>query len=198
MKGLHRRYAGSSFWDSKIYYALPSETREYVPRILAAAWLFMHPEDYNLEFPTLDTRLAELTVVDDTSLSELTVCLGQAEDQDQGWFRTLRNLNPRLEPGDTIEAGHTVRIPEKLLPVYQAQCLEGELVARAKKLHDANYPDEPELIPYVVRRGDTLGKIASRLRCASLGELAAINRIRPPRYVIRVGQRIRIPSCNGR
>ena len=33
---LRRRY-GDNFWDSRVYYSLPRETREYVPRILAAA-----------------------------------------------------------------------------------------------------------------------------------------------------------------
>ena len=52
------------------------------------------------------------------------------------------------------------------------------------------------MIPYTVRRGDTLGRIASRFRCASVGEIADINRIRAPRYVIREGQTLRIPSCD--
>jgi len=69
-------------------------------------------------------------------------------------------------------------------------------MARARVLHDANYPDGSELIPYIVRRGDTLGKIASRHRCVSVGELAALNNIRPPRYVIRVGQQLKIPNCS--
>jgi len=51
------------------------------------------------------------------------------------------------------------------------------------------------MIPYVVARGDTLGRIASRYGCVSLGELAAINNIRPPRYTIRIGQTMKIPRC---
>jgi len=136
-------------------------------------------------------------VARETSLGELTICLGQADNPD-GWFRTLRNLNPRLEPADRIEPGSSLRFPALLLPVYEAQCGESELTARARKLRDANYPDQPELVPYTVRPGDTLGKIASRLRCVTLGELADLNRIRPPRYVIHIGQQIKLPSCGPR
>jgi membrane-bound lytic murein transglycosylase D len=82
-----------------------------------------------------------------------------------------------------------------LLPAYEERCLDGEVLARARVLHDANYPDEPEMIVYTVRRGDTLGRIASRFRCASVGVIAEINNIRPPRYVIHVGQQLKIPQC---
>jgi membrane-bound lytic murein transglycosylase D len=194
MHGLHRRLNGASFWDKRLYYSLPRETREYVPRVLAAAWLFLHPEDYNLEFPALATDKAELTLRNDIAIGELSVCLGQ-EQNPRGWFRTLRNLNPGLDPGERVEAGSTIRVPVVLVPVYEAQCLEGELVTRAQKLHDANYPDGEELIPYVVRRGDTLGRIASRYSCVSVPELAEMNRVRPPRYVIRVGQVLKVPNC---
>jgi len=92
--------------------------------------------------------------------------------------------------------GKQVEVPAILLPVYEENCFVGEIVERARKLHDANYPDEPELIRYTVRRGDTLGKIAARHRCVSLRELAVINGIRAPRYVIHVGQRLKIPACS--
>ena len=70
-----------------------------------------------------------------------------------------------------------------------------ELTERARRLHEAAYPPEPPVIRYTVRRGDTLGRIASRHRCASIAELAAMNNIRAPRYVIGLGQTIKIPTC---
>ena len=194
LKSLHRRY-GSNLWDSKIYYALPRETREYVPRVLAAAWLFLHPEDYGLEFPALDTSTTMLALRADASLDELSICLGQQGNPD-GWFRTLRNLNPRMRPGDPIKAGDQIEIPSLLIPLYEERCVDAEFMARVHALHEAAYPPEPESIRYTVRRGDTLGRIASRFRCASLGEIANINRLRAPRYVIRLGQTLKIPTCN--
>jgi membrane-bound lytic murein transglycosylase D len=194
MGRLHRRYRDAPFWDSRIYYAMPRETREYVPRVLAAAWLFLHPEDYNLKFPTIETETTLLRIREPIALGELSVCLGQEGSAD-GWFRTLRNLNPRLEPGDRIEAEAEIRVPLAVVPVYEERCLRGQILKRARTLHDANYPDEPELIVYTVRRGDTLGRIASRFRCASVGRIAELNGIRAPRYVIREGQRLKIPPC---
>jgi membrane-bound lytic murein transglycosylase D len=194
IRRLHRRYKGASLWDNRIYYRLPRETREYVPRVLAAAWLFLNPEDYNLDWPSLETETTQLIVQKDISLGELTVCIGQVENRN-GWFRTLRNLNPRLNPGERVKAGERIEIPAILVPFYESRCLDGELLERAQLLHEANYP-YGEMIAYVVQPGDTLGRIASRFRCASVRDLAAINNIRPPRYVIRVGQRLRIPNCD--
>jgi membrane-bound lytic murein transglycosylase D len=191
---LHRKSSGSSFWDSKIYYSLPHETREYVPRLLAAAWLFMHPEEYNLEFPVYETETTRLALEQDIALGELAICLGQAQNG-QGWFRTLRNLNPRLAPGDRIKAGEEIEIPLILVETYQSACISGELMELARGLHDANYPEEPVMMLYAVRRGDTLGTIASRFSCVSIRELAALNRIRAPKYMIRTGQELKIPRC---
>jgi membrane-bound lytic murein transglycosylase D len=191
---LHRKSSGSSFWDSKIYYALPQETRDYVPRLMAAAWLFLHPEEYNLEFPVYETNTTRLVLEQDIALGELAICLGQQQNG-LGWFRTLRNLNPRLAPGDRIKAGEGIEFPQILVETYQSHCIAGDLIARAQALHDANYPEEPPMMLYAVRRGDTLGKIASRFSCISIGELAALNRIRAPKYLIRTGQELKIPTC---
>jgi membrane-bound lytic murein transglycosylase D len=193
MRRLHRRYKGASLWDSRLYYRLPRETREYVPRVLAAAWLFLHPEDYNLQWPVFENETTELIVQEDISLGELTICLGQ-EGVPNGWFRTLRNLNPRLNPGERVKAGESLEIPASLIPYYESRCLEGELIETAQALHDANYP-YGEMIVYVVQPGDTLGRIAARFGCVTVRELAALNNIQPPRYLIRVGQRLRIPNC---
>ena len=193
-KRLHRKYRGAGFWDSRVFYALPSETRQYVPKILAAAWLFLHPEQYHLGFPELDTATAMLELEEPIALGELTICLGQ-QGNPVGWFRTLRNLNPRLSPGERVPAGEQIRIPAVLAGVYEEQCLEGEVLARARLLHEANYPPEPQVIPYEVQSNDTLSRIASRYRCVSMRELAALNNIRPPRYMIRVGQSLKIPTC---
>ena len=51
---LKREAGDKSFWDPSVYGELPPETRDYVPYVLAAAWLFLHPEEYGLEFPKVD------------------------------------------------------------------------------------------------------------------------------------------------
>ncbi len=194
MSRIQRSYGNAAFWDRRVFYQFPRETRDYVPRVLAAALLFLEPERYNLELPAIDTRTTSLRLRHEISLGELAVCLGQ-RGSPNGWFRTLRNLNPRQEPGRRFAAGAEVVVPAQVLEVYDQNCAGGELLARARELNDANYPAQPAMIPYQVRSGDTLGRIASRYPCVGLQELAEINRVRGPSYLIRVGQTLRIPEC---
>jgi membrane-bound lytic murein transglycosylase D len=190
LRRLNRKFKGVDFWDSRFYNSLPNETRMYVPRILAAAWLFLHPEDYNLRFGSFQTETISLTLKRDTALDQLSICLGQTHDQRDGWFRTLRNLNPRLEYQDEIKAGQEIQIPTILKEAYQKNCLEGDLLERAHELHEARFP---ELIIYTVVKGDSLIKIANRFGC-STQEIAVINNLRAPRYLIRIGQKLKIPG----
>lgn len=196
VKRLTERYPGKGFWSDQIYYSLPEETRDYVPKVLAAAYLFLRPQEFRLEWPMLDNEPALLPVALTTSLSELALCLGQAEGNLDGWFRTLRNLNPRIRPEQKIEAGTLVQLPAKLVPVYEQHCREGEFVARAAALHAARYPAGPSYVSYVVRRGDTLTQIAKRSGCTTVQRLADLNAIPAPRYPLKPGQQLKLPSCS--
>ena len=70
----------------------------------------------------------------------------------------------RIRRQERSSGGHVpiVALTAHVVKGDAERCLEGELLERARALHDANYPDGSELVPYIVRRGDTLGRIASR------------------------------------
>ncbi len=194
VRRLNRRLKGKDFWSSEFYYALPRDTRDYVPKVLGAAWLYLHPEEYQLEFPEYLTHLEDITLVQEASLGELAICLGNA-DQDNGWFRTLRNLNPQVKPGDRIPAGVPVRAPAQLAEAYASNCPESPVAELAADLHEASYAEGEDLLPYVIQSGDTLSRIAKRHRCMSMREIAAMNNIPPPRYPLRAGKTIKVPNC---
>ena len=191
---LDRRLKQADFWSSDFFYSLPSDTRRYVPQVLAAAWLFLHPDDYGLAWPTYDGEVAELTLATEISLSELSICLGNSEIYN-GWFRALRNLNAHLNPGERLPPGAVIRAPQPVVTLYPERCEDETVLAQAADLRDASESRESDLVPYMVRQGDTLGVIARRYRCVSLKELAALNDIRPPRYLIRAGKTLKVPSC---
>ncbi len=203
-----------SFWDPRIFYQLPAETRDYVPVVLAAAWLFMHPEKYNLQFPKIDGRAGTLILQKNASLAELAVCLGQEGNMHDGWFRTLRNLNPSLDPSQEQPASTPLNVPLQLVGLYQRSCVNGEWESVAKDLHQAVLaaPSPPAQVAravpppphararaaptYVVRRGESLGGIARKFGCASVAELARANGIKPNGYRnIRPGRVLRVGVC---
>jgi len=202
-EGRMRRLAQSSrsnnYWSGEIQGKLPRETQEYVPYVLAAAWLFLHPDDYGLEFPRVDASPGQVQLVKAMTLSELTVCLGQAGSRD-GWFRTLRNLNPRVDPNKRLPAGSSVAMPATLAGVYRSQCVDGRMAELAMLLQDARQPGGVANgggKRYVVKRGDTLASIARKQGCDSPQALARANRIAAPRYTIKPAQELTLLGCNG-
>ena len=166
----------ASFWDPNIYFALSPETREYVPMVLAAAWLFLHPERYNLRFPRIDRAPGYVNLATPASLNELAVCLGDDHDALYGWFRTLRNLNPQLMPSDIQPLGTRINLPKFLEAAYAHSCVSGKWVQLAGQLQAAQLPAPPVQVAsdpppprhrkaghYTVRRGDTLSSIVRRI-----------------------------------
>ena len=197
MRRIHSKARNKPFWSAEIMAQLPRETQEYVPYVLAAAWLFLHPEDYGLEFPKVDGSPGSVQLSHPMTLAELTVCLGQAGSRD-GWFRTLRNLNPRVDPNARIPAGTTVALPGALVPVYTAQCIDGRMAQLAAELQRARVPGSVAHgggRKYIVRAGDTLATIARKQGCSSPQALARANNIAPPRYLIRPAQELKLVGC---
>lgn len=194
--------AGSSFWDPAIFNALPRETRDYVPYVLAAAWLFLHAEDYGLVFPRVNGAATMLRLQQPASLNQLTICLGNPKTR-YGYFRALRNLNPRWLPQDMLPVGTELRVPVEVVSLYHANCVEGPRAAQALALVQARRAEVPATAAravvsasgnhHTVRRGDTLSAIARHHGCTAQ-VLAQANGLRPP-YALRPGQRLDIPSC---
>jgi membrane-bound lytic murein transglycosylase D len=142
LASLHRQLPGATFWDAKLSDALPTETRNYVPAVLAAAWIFLHASDYGLELPGSEVGTTTIVLKEAVSIGELTICLGPEQNR-TGWFRTLRNLNPRLSGTERIEAGERLRMPSLLVPVYVERCAgDSPVLARARELHDAMRDDK--------------------------------------------------------
>lgn len=199
---LARQNPGKSFWDPAVYNALPKETRDYVPYILSAAWLFLHPEEYGLEFPSVNGAATVLALKQPASINQLTICIGNGESR-YGYFRALRNLNPRWLPETVLPAGTELRVPVVARPLYDAGCVEGPRAEQALSLVNARKPDvgpAPRAAAasgsrYTVRRGDTLSAIARRHGC-SAQSVARANGLRSP-YALRPGQRLSLGGCRG-
>ncbi len=216
---LYSSTGGKGFWDPEVYGQLPPETRDYVPRVLAAAWLFLNAKDYGLQFPRVNAgEPQQLTLARGTSLNELTICLGNNGVRD-GWFRALRNLNPRYDPHDPISAGTVLRVPPYVMHLYRANCIDNntraqmasDLAAARKPAFVAPPPppmqvavqeerpsrrnrEEPRVKTYEVRRGDTFRSVARREGCDER-ELGRENGLRAP-YSIRPGMRLRLVGCD--
>lgn len=195
---LHRQFPRASYWDAAIQSRLPRETRDYVPMVLAAAWIFLHADELDVPRPSSPTEVDLITLEAPASLNSLAICLGQADSRN-GWFRALRNQNPRWLPHVELPTGTELRVPSVVAPGYRERCLAGpraELaqgIAAAAKQHLASAAVAHS---YTVRRGDTLAAIARRHHCDAR-QLASANNVKGPRYLIRPGQDLRLTGCKG-
>ncbi len=192
-KGAH------DFWSPQVFNALPGETREYVPMVLAAAWLFLHPERYNVSFAQYDVQPVKIKLQAEMSINELAICVGQ-QGNPRGWFRHVRNLNARWEAGKRLPAGTEIEIPAAVRDAYLRSCLQGPMLAVSRELHEARPPAPPAsravvASSYVVKNGDSLHAIARRHGC-SVPTIAKANGIKAPKYLIRPGQRLLLTGCS--
>ncbi len=130
---------GRNFWDESVYNQFPAETRDYVPMVVAAAWLFLHPREYGLNFPKVDSKLAQLRLSRPSSIYELTICMGGSGSRD-GYMRALRNLNPRYQADSYLSAGTTLTATTRMVSLYNRWCVQGKRAELARTLvaSDAN------------------------------------------------------------
>lgn len=217
---LYNSTGGKGFWDPSVYSQLPPETRDYVPRVLAAAWLFLNPKEYGLQFPRVNAGEPQLlTLARGTSINELTLCLGNRGVRD-GWFRALRNLNPRYDPRDAIPAGTVLRVPPFVMRLYKENCIDNQ--ARAQMAADLAAARKPVFVAatpspapapaaatvtatrdrkqaaytYVAGRHETIAEIADRKDCDER-QLARINHVRADQR-LRPGQKVKLVGCSRR
>ena len=124
---------GRNFWDESVYNQFPTETRDYVPMVIAAAWLFLHPREYGITFPKVNNKPAPLKLAQPSSIYQLTICLGNGGTRD-GFMRALRNLNPRYQAEATLAAGTTLNATSRIVGLYNRWCVQGRRAELARTL----------------------------------------------------------------
>jgi len=124
---------GRSFWEADVYNQFPAETQDYVPMVIAAAWLYLHPREYGLSFPKIDAKPATLRLAQPSSIYQLTICLGNRGER-EGYLRALRNLNPRYQAESWMPAGTALNATTKMVGLYNRYCVNGARADLARTL----------------------------------------------------------------
>ena len=179
-----------TFWD--IYDFLPSETRGYVPKFIAAAYCYTYHNLHGVEpAPTPEC------IVTDTVTIDRTMHLGQVASTLNIPLETLRHLNPQYKI-DIVPAArkpYALRLPSR----YLAEFVENRDSIYAKdSLFLKEYMNPANLekkraegvgYTYTVRSGDNLGLIAKRNR-TTVKAIMQWNHLKST--TIRPGQKLRI------
>jgi membrane-bound lytic murein transglycosylase D len=153
-----QRTGYADFWELRARQALPRETMNYVPAILAMAIIAQNPRHYGL--PAID---AEDPLEFDTIRLETETSLALLADAAETTVSEIRELNPGLL-GATAPAGQEVRVPRGAgRSVLAALDLVPEDKRKSARLHRLN-------------SGETVAAIARRFG-SSPAQIAALNEI---------------------
>lgn len=168
----------STFFDLSDRRYLRRETRDYVPKLIAATLIAENPAEHGFPDPPRLSPLVfdEITVPDQTGLD----VIAQLADTTA---RALMELNPQYYRGATPPGeAAVVRVPR------------GTGIIVTQRYEDVPPGDRINFVEHRVRRGDTLSEIAERYR-VSLRLITQSNPgLRPRR--LQIGQRITIPMSS--
>lgn len=171
-----RRSGARDYWELVDGGFLPRETSEYVPKIVAAAWLGRTPGLHGFGLvprarpPAVDT----IRLQGRNRLGVVAAAAGVPAEE-------VRGLNPWLLEGVTPAGRWTdVRLPAGTRDRFE------EVYAHIPAHHRSG------TLAHRVRRGETLGAIAREYGVTLRGLVAANPDVDPRR--LRVGQEIQVPA----
>lgn len=169
-----RRAGSSDYWTLVRQGLLPRETAEYVPKLLAAAWLGRDPglHGFGLLRPEPPPAFEPVRVQGRNRLSILAAAAGIEEAE-------LRDLNPWLVGEATDPGWSEVRLPAGTAARFR------EVYAWIPPHHRSGTQT------HRIREGETLERIARAYGATVEGLLAMNPEVRPRR--LRPGQEIQVP-----
>lgn len=191
-KAIKRAGGNKDYWE--IYPYLPAETRGYVPAFIAANYIMNYYCEHHI--CPMKTTLPE---VSDTILLSRNIAMEQISEMCDISMEEVRALNPQyrtsLIPGDSHQC--SLRLPSDKISLFleagdsiyahkadQLLTQRTEVVVNEKKVNDRSSRKT-----ITVRKGDTLGAIASRNR-TTVKNIQRLNGLRGTS--IRPGQKLRV------
>ncbi len=159
---------------------LPLETERFVYRIAAIKLILERPEKYGYRiaasdiYPPLAADVRKVNLRQAIHFTDAAQALGTD-------YKMLKELNPHIIGSHLPSGEFILKVPAgkgaELASILEKLSAESASKSRRAESH------------YVVRRGDTLSKIAER-NGVSVGHLKRLNKIRGD--IIQVGQRLRL------
>lgn len=169
------RTRSEDFWDIKASRYLRRETKNYVPKYMAATIIAKNPEAYGFNISNVEPfEYDEVQIPETTDLRLIARCTGTTYEQ-------IKELNPELKrwvtPPDI--ANYTLRIPKGTKEIFLANF--------------AAIPPEQKIKweRHEVRRGDTLTSVASRYN-STPEAIKEVNGLRHNRLV--AGRHLLVPT----
>lgn len=176
-----RKYSTEDFWEmskSKHRY-LKAETKDYVPKMIAAALIAKEPEKYGFTNTEFDEPLQYdiVHIEDPVEITQVAEALGVSTD-------IMFELNPELK--------RDVTPPD--IPNYELKIPKGSQGKFVMKYPDIREKSASVVVRHVVSRRESLASIAKRYRTTS-SRLVSFNRL--PGARVKRGMQLAIPMGRG-
>jgi len=188
-----RRQRTADFWSLR----LPRETKDYVPKFMAAMEIASDPERYGFEIPeNSPLRYDEVLVEGAVDLPEIARVSGiEIEELERLNPVFVRHRTPGDEDGTSLKVPHGMgeQVQLALQTTYAPKPLSRSEIRTAAREHRAEMRRPIRRSRsgiHIVRRGETLSQIGARYR-TSTTRLAQLNGLSAASE-IRAGQRLRV------
>jgi membrane-bound lytic murein transglycosylase D len=176
------KYQINDFWQISEF-TLPKETKNYVPKLMAALIIARDPDKYGFVGISYHEPVPYETirVAPQKRLSEVARVIGVSPTK-------LKELNPALIHDATPPGNpYPIHVP----PGYASIVTQKNQQIASLKNVNPQIARSSGTFRYKVRRGDTLGKIAGKYG-TSVSKIKRANDLKSS--TIRVGQRLKIPG----
>jgi membrane-bound lytic murein transglycosylase D len=171
------RTRSSDYWSLLKTRHIRRETKNYVPKFIAARLIAADPEEYGftgIEYHE-DFVYDEVVLTEPLTLDIIAECAGTTPEE-------IKELNPELRRWSTPPdvSSYTLRIPLDTRDAFLENL--------------SNMPQDKKfgLWLYTVKKGDTVGRISLRTGVPS-GVIMSLNKI-GRKALIRVGQKLYLPT----
>lgn len=180
-----KKYGTNDFWQlsSPRYRYLRAETKDYVPKYIAATIIAKNPKKYGFSVK-YDHPLEYDIVKASTQTDHETIARCSRSN-----YETIVKLNPELVMGATPpgERNYTIRVPKGSGKVFYKTFARLPVHQRTVRHYAAEIPRY-----HIVKKGESLARIAHKYG-VSAKKLMAMNNISNPSS-IRKGWKLKIPG----
>ena len=174
-----KRNGSKNYWD---LYSLPSETKNYVPNVMATIIIATNPEKYGFTINSEpDFEWIEKDIDKSVKLESIAKCANVS-------LKTLQQYNPELEKDvaliPPLEKGetYTLRLPVNISPEFDSLL----------KLVEAPNLNEIIFVEHKVRPGESVWLIARKYKVKK-NHILAVNNL-SEKSIIRPNQILKIPT----
>tara|TARA_Y100000589_G_scaffold118719_1_gene112904 strand:+ start:195 stop:1304 length:1110 start_codon:yes stop_codon:yes gene_type:complete len=165
LKAIKRSGGKKNYWDFRPF--LPKETREYVPKLIAAIYVMNYAKEYgiypNNELNIFNENIDSVHIERQLDFEEFSKLIDLSEEE-------IKELNPSYKIGIVPyveERNFYINLPINTIEYFLANkdSIYQNLERNKKTKNLPSYEEMVKKINYKIKPGDSVGKISQKFNC---------------------------------